>query len=153
MSRIDETNKGKRVNLIHTNDPYTRLKPGIKGTYQNVMLQTDGHQHSIQWDDGSTLMMIEGVDSFEFLEVVSTLSDKCRFGKKGFPHCHCNDCLGAIIQYAEFKKDKVYHYKGEEVTINSFCPLPSCCEIFIQGEREPAFCKWLTLEEARGALT
>ena len=78
MSRKDETNKGRRVRLIYTNDPYTRLKPGATGTYQHVMYQSDGrHQHSIQWDDGSTLMMIEGIDVFEFDESCDKNCKKC----------------------------------------------------------------------------
>ncbi len=33
--KIDETDRGKRVELIFTDDPYTDLKPGAQGTYQH----------------------------------------------------------------------------------------------------------------------
>jgi hypothetical protein len=62
---FDEGNKGKRVKLTYTNDPYTQLKSGDMGTYQGCL---DGRQHCIKWDSGSSLMLIEGTDSFEFIE-------------------------------------------------------------------------------------
>jgi len=66
--KIDKTHRGKRVQLVYTNDRYTKLKPRDRGTYQQTLLQPDGrHQHSIQWDDGSNLMLIEGVDLFTFV--------------------------------------------------------------------------------------
>ena len=30
---LDENDKGRRVELVSTDDPYTKLKPGDKGTY------------------------------------------------------------------------------------------------------------------------
>jgi len=62
MTQIDRTNAGRRVELIHTDDPYTSLKPGSRGTYEFRL----GEQHSIKWDDGSSLMLIEGKDRFKF---------------------------------------------------------------------------------------
>lgn len=68
-TRFDKTNEGRRVELIHTDDPYTHLKAGDKGTYEMCLLQPDGrHQHCIKWDNGSTLMMLEGIDHFRFIE-------------------------------------------------------------------------------------
>ena len=70
MTTLDESNKGKRVELIHTDDPYTKLKPGDKGTYQFLLRQTPpmNDQHIIEWDSGSDLMLLEGKDSFKFIE-------------------------------------------------------------------------------------
>lgn len=68
---LDESNKGKRVELIHTNDRYTKLKPGDRGTYQFLLKQTDPkeNEHHIKWDSGSNLSMIPGSgDRFKFLE-------------------------------------------------------------------------------------
>jgi len=76
---LDESNKGKRVELIHTDDPYTKLRPGDKGTYQFLLKQTNPkeNEHHIDWDSGSNLSMIPGLgDRFKFLE-----SDFC---SKGF---------------------------------------------------------------------
>ena len=39
---IDETNKGRRVELIFTDDKRTDLKPGAKGTYQYANV-SDSH--------------------------------------------------------------------------------------------------------------
>jgi len=77
---LDEADKGRRVELVHTDDPYTKLKPGDKGTYLFLLKQTDPEQneHHIEWDSGSKLSMIPGLgDRFKFVEE----SDFC---SKGF---------------------------------------------------------------------
>ena len=51
--------KGTRVELVYTNDPYTRLKPGTKGTVDFV--DSTG-TIQISWDNGSGLGMIPDVD-------------------------------------------------------------------------------------------
>lgn len=67
-TKFDKTNKGRKVELIFTDDKYTRLKTGDKGTYQMCLVQPDGrHQHCIDWDSGSKLMLIEGKDRFKFI--------------------------------------------------------------------------------------
>jgi len=69
MTSIDRTNENRRVELVFTSDSYTNLKTGDKGVYQMRLLQNDGkHQHCILWDNGSNLMLIEGVDRFKFIE-------------------------------------------------------------------------------------
>lgn len=44
--------KGERVELIHCNDPYTRLKPGDRGTV--LLVDSWGTVH-VKWDSGSSL--------------------------------------------------------------------------------------------------
>ena len=61
---MDFSNKGKRVKLNHTTDPYTKLETGDKGTYFGM---DDAGQHMISWDNGSSLSMIPGEDSFTFI--------------------------------------------------------------------------------------
>ncbi|MFG3253305.1 DUF4314 domain-containing protein [Streptomyces sp. NPDC048172] len=48
--------KGDRVELVHTNDPYTRLEPGDQGT----VYCWDAHLGHLEvaWDSGSRLSMI-----------------------------------------------------------------------------------------------
>ena len=48
--------KGDRVMLIHTTDPYTRMKEGEKGTIARV--SPDGTRLDIDWDCGSALAML-----------------------------------------------------------------------------------------------
>lgn len=57
---------GDRIQLIHTDDPYTRLRPGAAGTVNFVGTDVTGkvNQIGVKWDDGSNLMMLPGVDSF-----------------------------------------------------------------------------------------
>ena len=53
--------KGTRIVLISMDDPYTKLKPGDKGTVQFV---DDAGQLQMKCDSGSTLALIPGEDSF-----------------------------------------------------------------------------------------
>jgi hypothetical protein len=64
---FDFKNAGRRVELVslYGGDKYTQLKPSDKGTYEFYNLY--GKQHNIKWDDGSTLMLIEGKDVFKFI--------------------------------------------------------------------------------------
>jgi Domain of unknown function (DUF4314) len=52
-----ELTPGDRVALVATTDPYTRLRPGDRGTVTSV---TDRPEPTIevQWDDGSTLAIL-----------------------------------------------------------------------------------------------
>ena len=71
MKAIGEMRKkqypaGTRVKLIHTNDPYTKLKPGVEGTVRLVDLFGTVQ---VSWDDGSNLGMIpEDGDRFQALD-------------------------------------------------------------------------------------
>jgi hypothetical protein len=47
---------GDRVELISTDDPYTRLRPGARGTVGHV--DDLGTVH-VNWDDGSRLGLVE----------------------------------------------------------------------------------------------
>ncbi len=70
MTKLDKSNEGKRVELIYTDDPYTKLLPGDKGTYQFCIAHKGmmENQHSIKWDDGSNMMLLEGKDRFKFID-------------------------------------------------------------------------------------
>lgn len=69
MTKMDKSNEGRRVELIHTDDPYTKLRPGAKGTYQFCLDQEGAmeDQHHIKWDSGSTLSLLQGKDRFKFI--------------------------------------------------------------------------------------
>ena len=64
-SNWDFSLSNKRIQLVKTLDPYTELKPGDMGTIEyvikNRMLED---QISVQWDNGSNLMMLIGVDEY-----------------------------------------------------------------------------------------
>ena len=69
VQRLIKDDAGRRVELIYTDDPYTRLKPGDRGTYQFLLTQTViENQHCIKWDNGSSLTLLEGKDQFKFVE-------------------------------------------------------------------------------------
>ena len=70
MTKFNEENKGRRVELVYTGDEYTQLKVGAKGTYELLLIQDHPYenQHFIIWDCGSNLILLEGVDKFKFIE-------------------------------------------------------------------------------------
>ena len=51
--------KGTRVELVHMDDPYTKLTAGDKGTVNHV---DDMGTIHINWDCGSSLGVVYGVD-------------------------------------------------------------------------------------------
>ena len=53
---------GTRIELCFMDDPYTKLRPGDKGTVTGV---DDMGDIQVSWDTGSTLKLIVGVDSFK----------------------------------------------------------------------------------------
>jgi len=55
---------GKRIILVSTTDEYTKLKPGTKGIITHV---DDAGTIFADWDDGSHLGLILGIDFFEVL--------------------------------------------------------------------------------------
>ena len=55
---------GKRVKLVSTEDGYTNLKPGDMGTITHV---DDAGTIFADWDNGSGLGLIPGIDFFEVL--------------------------------------------------------------------------------------
>ncbi len=69
---INKSQAGKRVELLSCNDPYTELKTGSKVTIQ-FMLESSNpsvceNQLCVKWDNGSSLMLLQGVDSWRILE-------------------------------------------------------------------------------------
>lgn len=51
--------QGTRVELINMNDPYTKLKPGDRGT---VSMVDDTGTIFVNWDCGSVLGVVYGED-------------------------------------------------------------------------------------------
>lgn len=58
---------GDRIELVFTDDPWTDLKPGDRGTvtYDGAESQYgDKNQIGVKWDSGSTLGLIRGHDQW-----------------------------------------------------------------------------------------
>lgn len=55
---------GTRVELVHMDDPYTKLTPGLKGT---VKVIDDMGTIFVAWDNGSGLGVAYGVDSIRII--------------------------------------------------------------------------------------
>ena len=56
---------GTRVELVSMDDPYSRLKPGDRGTVKYV---DDTGTVFVSWDCGSGLGVVYGVDRIRILE-------------------------------------------------------------------------------------
>lgn len=59
--------KGTRIELIHMNDPFAPVPDGTKGTVEFV---DDMGQIHMKWDNGRTLALVPGEDSFRKIEEV-----------------------------------------------------------------------------------
>lgn len=57
--------KGTRVELVSMDDPYSKLKPGNRGTVNHV---DDTGTVFVNWDCGSGLGVVYGVDRIRILE-------------------------------------------------------------------------------------
>lgn len=56
-------NVGDRVELVSTDDEYTTLTPGDQGTITDIdTAPGDVTQYWIEWDNGSRLAMLDGID-------------------------------------------------------------------------------------------
>ena len=56
--------KGTRIRLIHMNDP----QPISTGTIGEVALIDDADNIHMNWQNGRSLAIIEGIDDFEIIE-------------------------------------------------------------------------------------
>jgi len=57
---------GDRVELIHTDDTMTKLKPGSKGTVTEV--DEDQELIWVKWDNGEKLALLIGIDKFKIIK-------------------------------------------------------------------------------------
>lgn len=57
--------KGTRIRLIHMNDSMHPVEDGMTGTVDRV---DDAGNIHMSWDNGRTLALIPGEDSFEVIE-------------------------------------------------------------------------------------
>jgi hypothetical protein len=69
FSKIDETYTGRRVRLLYTDEKNTKLKPGDEGIYLFTTINPGLVEHSIKWDNGDPLVLVDGRDKFEFIEI------------------------------------------------------------------------------------
>ena len=58
---------GTRIELLYMNDPYSPVHTGTKGT---VVCVDDMGQIHMKWDNGRTLALVPGEDSFRKIEEV-----------------------------------------------------------------------------------
>jgi hypothetical protein len=101
--------KGKKIKLISMFDPYTDLKEGDTGIIRGV---DDSGHILVDWDNGSRLNLIEGVDEYEILESLKyiKLFDSYNHQWDSSIRSHeVNDILPKIYQVQKF-----IHESGED---------------------------------------
>ena len=69
------TKTGDRIELIHTDDTYTKLQPGDKGTVDFIDAMGTIH---VKWDNGCTLGLIPNLDSWRKVQGKEGEGDKDR---------------------------------------------------------------------------
>ena len=57
---------GNRVQLIETDDTWSNLKNGSKGTV--IEIEEDQDLIWVQWDNGEKLALIMGIDKFKLIK-------------------------------------------------------------------------------------
>jgi len=57
---------GDRVELIKTDDSWTKLEPGSKGKV--VEIEEDQDLIWVQWDNGEKLALLNGIDKFKIIK-------------------------------------------------------------------------------------
>ena len=57
---------GNRIQLIETDDTWTKLEKGSKGTV--VEIEEDQDLIWVQWDNGEKLALLIGVDKFKLIK-------------------------------------------------------------------------------------
>jgi hypothetical protein len=67
-SLFNKERAGRRIKLLHTSDEYTHLKPGDMGTIKFEWFNLDRNTIAVEWDSGSNLSLIEGVDSYAIID-------------------------------------------------------------------------------------
>ena len=70
MSLFDRTMEGRRIQLEHTSDLWTKLTRGDKGTVQYSFYNLGEIVVQVKWDSGSNLGLILGKDRFRILPLV-----------------------------------------------------------------------------------
>ena len=65
---LDYTLKGKRIKLVSTDDPFTRLKVNDCREIRFVYKNNNFTSIQVDWDDGSGLSLTEGKDEYQLLE-------------------------------------------------------------------------------------
>ena len=66
--------QGARVELVSMSDPYTALKPGDRGMVDFV---DDTGTVFINWDSGSSLGAVHGVDAIRLLTKAEIIREQC----------------------------------------------------------------------------
>lgn len=64
--KTNDVKIGDRIELIETDDTFTRLRKGSKGTVFKI--EEDQDLTWVEWDNGEKLALIQGVDKFKVVK-------------------------------------------------------------------------------------
>lgn len=109
---------GKRVVLIRMEDPYTKLRPGMKGTIRGV----DGIGNIlVNWDNGSTLSLVPEVDEYKIMESKNIRSFLEFVNSDTYIDSKLKELEDMVKSFTE-GKDLMYHWenKNDEAVVVTF---------------------------------
>lgn len=87
MIDINNFEIGDRIKLVYTDDPYTQLKTGDKGTIEFI----NQIQISINWDNGSNLSMLPDKDTIELIHTDECINYNMQYEHDTKGECICHD--------------------------------------------------------------
>ena len=82
-SVLDYSLTDKKIRLIHTGHPYTSLKENDIGEIRFVFKNPEFTCIQVDWQNGSSLSLIEGKDQYEILNEESKVQNNNNNNEKG----------------------------------------------------------------------
>lgn len=104
--------KGRRIRLISTNDPYTRLQPGATGT---IFHEDDWGTVHVTWDNGSTLGLVLG-DMWELVKAEGTGGYATPAKRRGWYEINLSKLAAAIGDVSVDELTEAYLAPGTTVS-------------------------------------
>ena len=106
---------GSRIILEHMDDPYAPVESGTRGTVQVV---DDAGQIHMVWDNGRTLAVVPGVDTFRKLTPQELAEEQLRDHQK--PDCPLIGQNGNIYNLMGIASDTL-RQNGQEAQARQMC--------------------------------
>ena len=133
---------GTRIVLDHMDDPYAPVKSGSRGSVQAVV---DAGQIHMAWDNGRTLAVIPGVDTFRKLTPQELAEEQQNSSKK--PDCPLIGQNGNIYNLMGIASDTL-RQNGQAAQAREMCKRVVRSHSYRNSRRECRCVRWCDCEQA-----